>query len=147
VTRLTASIGFNGAVGSRPLAATLAWGQNRELLVGVLNGYLLEWDLRATTRSSFYGRGEHGRKEILSLGVHPRGLLPGQHPHSLSNFNALTLGYIWDLPIDLGGRFGIGADITGYKTSADLETYFGSPHSYHVFLRWRPTRTSSAHVH
>ena len=146
VTRLTASVAFNGAVGSRPLDATFAWGQNRELLVGVLNGYLLEWDLRATTRSSFYGRGEHGRKEILSLGIHPRGLLPGQHPHSLSNFNALTLGYIWDLPINLG-RFGVGADITVYKTSADLETYFGSPQSYHAFLRWRPTRTAPAHVH
>ena len=34
VTRLTASVAFNGAVGSRPLAATFAWGQNRELLVG-----------------------------------------------------------------------------------------------------------------
>jgi hypothetical protein len=146
VTRLTASIGFNGAVGSRPLAATLAWGENREIL-GVLDGYLFEWDLQAATRSSFYGRVEKVRKEILSLGVHPRGLPPNAHPHSLSDVNALTLGHVWDLPISLGGRFGLGADITVYQTSADLESYFGSPHSYHVFLRWRPTRTSPAHVH
>jgi len=147
VTRLTASIGFNGAVAKRPLAATVAWGQNRELLVGTLNGYLAEWDLRAARRWSTYGRLEHGRKEILSLGVHPRGLLPGQHPHSLSNFNALTIGQVWDLPIDRGGRLGIGADFTVYSTSPDLEIYFGSPHSYHVFLRWRPSGAAPAHVH
>src|SRR4051812_5861002 len=29
-TRLTASVGFNGSVASRPLAATVAWGENRE---------------------------------------------------------------------------------------------------------------------
>ena len=56
------------------MPATLAWGQNREILTGALDGYLLEWDLRAAERSSFYGRAESMRKEILSLGVHPRGL-------------------------------------------------------------------------
>jgi hypothetical protein len=30
VTRLTASIAFDGTVGARPLSATLAWGENRE---------------------------------------------------------------------------------------------------------------------
>jgi hypothetical protein len=147
VTRLTASIGFDGRVASRPLTATLAWGQNRELLVGSLDAYLFEWNLRAAERSSIYGRAEKVRKEILSLGVHPRGLLPGQHPHSLSDVNALTVGHIWDLPIPNTGRLGVGADITVYRTSADLESYFGSPHAFHVFLRWRPSRTAPAHVH
>jgi hypothetical protein len=147
ITRLTASIGFDGRLGSRPLTATLAWGENRELLVGPLDGYLFEWDLRAAERSSFYGRVEKVRKEVLSVGVHPRGLLPGQHPHSVSAVNALTLGHVWDLPIPRGGRFGAGADISFYKTSADLESYFGSPHSYHVFLRWRPNLVAPAHIH
>ena len=146
VTRLTASIGFNGTVASRPLSATLAWGQNRELLIGPLDGYLLEWDLRVATRWSIYGRGESMRKEVLSLGVHPRGLRPGQHPLSVSEIAALTVGQIWDLPIDRG-RFGIGADITVYNTSDDLKIYFGSPHSYHVFLRWRPAGAAPAHIH
>jgi hypothetical protein len=30
VTRLTASVGFTGSIASRPLAATAAWGENRE---------------------------------------------------------------------------------------------------------------------
>ena len=41
-------------------------------------------------RSSIYGRAESMRKEILSLGVHPRGLPPNTHPHSISDVNALT---------------------------------------------------------
>jgi len=147
VTRLTASIGFNGTVGSRALSATLAWGQNQEFLTGSLDGYLLEWDLRVAKRWSLYGRAESMRKELLSLGVHPRGLVPGQHPISISDIAALTVGQIWDLPIDRGGRFGIGADFTVYNTSPDLETYFGSPNAYHVFLRWRPTGAAPAHVH
>jgi hypothetical protein len=61
VTRLTASIGFNGTVASRPLSATLAWGENRELLTGPVDGYLLEWDLRVAKRWSLYGRGESMR--------------------------------------------------------------------------------------
>jgi hypothetical protein len=147
ITRLTASIGFNGNLGSKPLNATLAWGQNRELLVGALDGYLFEWDLQLAATSSFYGRAEKVRKELLSLGVHPRGLLPGQHPHSLSDINALTVGHVWDLPLPFNARVGLGADITIYQTSEDLESYFGSPHAYHVFIRWRPIRTSSAHIH
>jgi hypothetical protein len=147
VTRLTASIAFNGAVGSKPLNATLAWGENRELLIGPLDGYLFEWDLRLAAPSSFFGRAEKVRKEVLSLGVHPRGLLPGQHPHTVSDINALTLGHVWDLPFDVSGRVGIGTDITMYQTSADLSSYFGSPHSYHIFLRWRPSHIVAAHVH
>jgi hypothetical protein len=143
VTRLTASIGFNGAVGKRPLAVTAAWGQNRELNFA-LDGYLLEWDLHLSPANTVYGRGESVLKEIFGLGVHPAGLL--NHPRNFSQINALTVGYIRDLPM-LGSSFGIGADITVYDTSQDLVEFYGSPHSYHVFLRWRPNRAMPAHVH
>jgi hypothetical protein len=142
VTRLTASVQFTGAVGGRPLAATAAWGQNRELNFA-LNGYLLEWDWHLSRANSIYGRGESALKEIFGLGVHPAGLL--NHPRNFSTINALTVGYIRDLTF-LSGT-GIGADITVYDTSQDLVAYYGSPHSYHVFVRWRPNRTAAAHVH
>ena len=43
---------------SRPLAATLAWGHHREDngFNDHADGYLLEWDLRATDRTALYGR-------------------------------------------------------------------------------------------
>jgi len=63
VTRLTASIGFSGAIASRALAAIAAWGENREFngYNNTDDSYLLEWDLRATGTTSLYGRAENRR--------------------------------------------------------------------------------------
>jgi len=130
-------------VGRRPLAVTAAWGQNRELNFA-LDGYLLEWDFHLSPVNSIYGRGELVLKEIFGLGVHPAGLL--NHPRNFSQINALTVGYIRELPW-LGPTLGIGADVTVHDTSRDLIEFYGSPHSYHVFLRWRPARATVAHVH
>jgi len=144
VRRLTASIAFNGAVASRPLALTAAWGQNREIYF-TLDGYLVEWDLRASAMNTIYGRAESMLKEILGLGVHPAGLL--NHPRNLSNIAALTIGYVREIPMVSRSRFGIGADVTVHRSSENLVDYFGSPRSYHVFLRWRPDQTAPAHIH
>jgi hypothetical protein len=69
------------------------------------------------------------------------------HPRTFSQIDALTLGYVRDIPGVKWSRVGMGADITGYRTSADLVEYFGSPLSFHVFVRWRPAHVSAAHVH
>ncbi len=146
VVRFTTSIAFDGTVASRPLTALVAWGQNREPDINIsLDGYLAEWDLRLTPATTVYGRAESVLKEIFGLGVHPRGLL--NHPRNFSQIDALTLGYVRDLQIVRGNRIGIGADITAYRTSADLVEYFGSPLSFHAFVRWRPLHVSPAHVH
>src|SRR5207248_1342767 len=88
-TRLTASIGFDGAMGSRPFSALLAWGENRQEIVknGVSDSFLLEWDLRATAMTSFYGRAEVAGKEILGLGFHPFGFA---HPHLYSGIDDVS---------------------------------------------------------
>ena len=136
---------FSNGASRRVAGATLAWGQNREIL-GALDGYLFEWDLQAAGWSSIYGRVETMRKEILSLGVHPRGLPPNSHPHIISDVSALTVGHVWNLPLRMGSSLGLGADITVFNTSPDLEAYFGSPRSYHLFLRWRPNRSMPAFI-
>jgi hypothetical protein len=146
-TRLTASIGFNGDVWSRRLDTTLAWG--REIAYNGFNdradSYLLEWDLHATDKMSVYGRAEDVRKQIFGLGgFHPKGL---NHPHFYSNIDAVTIGVIRDVVFDRWGRFGLGADVTGYRTSPELALYYATSRSYHMFLRWRPNRTSMDHVH
>ncbi len=143
-TRLTASIGFDGAMGSRPFSALLAWGENRQEIVknGVSDSFLLEWDLRATAMTSFYGRAEVAGKEILGLGFHPFGFA---HPHLYSHIDALTLGAVRDLVSASGGRIGVGADVTLYHMSPDVIDYWGGSHSYHVFLRLRPGSTAHHH--
>src|ERR1019366_2391033 len=130
-----------GMAKGRPLAVTAAWGENREYGYA-LDGYLVEWDWRLTGTSTFYGRGEAVLKEIFGLGLHPPGV--PIEPLVLSHVNALTLGYVFDIPQITRTRLGIGADISVYKTSEDLVEYYGSPHSYHVFPRRRPAPSALA---
>jgi hypothetical protein len=146
VTRLTASFEFNGAVGRMPLSATGAWGQNREN-----NGfdnrddsYLLEWTLRPWQHWSTYGRAEHSMKQIFGLGFHPKGFT---HPHFYSRINAVTIGAVRDLPIGNLRRFGIGGDVTAYRTTPELTELYDGSHAFHVFLRWRPGNASMSHMH
>jgi hypothetical protein len=145
-TRLTASIAFDGAIASRPLAATLAWGHHQEDngFNDHSDGYLLEWDLRASRRTAVYGRVEVSTKQILGLGLHPKGF---NHQHVYSHIDPLTLGLVRDLGPDQWGRLGIGADFTVYRMSPDMKEFFDGSRSFHVFLRWRPARRSMAHVH
>jgi hypothetical protein len=138
VTRITASVGYTGAIGSKPLAITAGWGENRMFngFRNIEDGYLIEWDFRMTTASTFYGRGETAAKHLFGLVSHPKGFT---HPHSYSDVGALTLGGIRDLPLAaVRGRLGIGGDVTLYRMSADLDEFYAGSHAYHVFLRWRP---------
>jgi hypothetical protein len=143
VTRLAASVSYDGAVRSRPLALTLAWGQNRHLSGqnGVSDGLLLEWDLQATRASTFYGRAEAAAKELFGLGPHPPGDV---HPHYYLEFTTLTAGYVRDLRNGRFGRVGLGADITVYRMAPGLQPFYEPSRSFHVFVRWRP---ATAHVH
>ncbi|HZT75298.1 MAG TPA: hypothetical protein VFA27_01475 [Vicinamibacterales bacterium] len=141
-TRITASIGYDGTVGVHPLAATFAWGENRDANVvnGVSDCFLGEWDLGLVRRLTLYGRAEVVEKEIL--GVDP---FPFQHPQVYSHIDALTLGAVRDLTDGRFGRFGIGGDATVYHMSPDLATYYAGSSSFHAFVRWRPS--ASAHHH
>lgn len=146
MTRLTASIGFTGSIGTRTAAATLAWGENREFTPfrGVSDAYLFEADFHATDATSLYGRVEAARKEVFGLGYHPKGF---GHPHIFSDIDAFTVGAIRDLSYDGVGRLGLGGDITLYRMSPDMAVYFSGSRSFHLFLRWRPNAPSRAHVH
>jgi hypothetical protein len=142
VTRLTASIEYARADGR--LAATLAWGQNREIH-GILDGYLFETTYRLKGRQSLYGRAELAVKDILGAGGrHPPGFT---HFHPLSRVGGFTAGYMFDLLDGAAGRLAIGGDLTAYHVPANLIDNYGAPASFHVFLRYRPNRTMSHDMH
>jgi hypothetical protein len=146
-TRITASVGYEGAIAARPFAATLAWGENRDAVVinGVSDNFLFEWDLRLPRRFTSYGRAEVVEKELLGLGYHPLGF---QHPHVYSHIDELALGAVYDIVSDSrAGRFGIGGDVTIYHLSPDLVPYWAGSHSYHAFFRWRPIASGHHHHH
>jgi hypothetical protein len=61
---------------------------------------------------------------------------------------ALTLGYIHDVVARRWGRVGLGGDATAYHVPDNLLPAYGSPHSFHFFVRYRPAHaTSPAHMH
>ena len=101
----------------------------------------------ASDRVIYVGKAKSLRQRVpnyFGLGLHPIGFA---HPHYYSHIDALTLGAVRDLPTNArGGRIGLGADVTLYHMSADAEYYWAGSHSYHVFLRWRPS-VSTAHHH
>jgi hypothetical protein len=143
VMRLTASVGYTGRWRNRPLAVTLAWGQNREG-GSELDAYLVESTWAARTADVLYMRAELATKVIIGRGaLHPVGF---RHPHQFSRVGALTGGYIRDLVTNRLGRFGVGGDVTGYRVPPNLEPSYGAPLSFHAFLRWRAPQ-SATHVH
>jgi hypothetical protein len=99
--------------------------------------------MRLTARHIVYVRAESVAKDILDAGFHPRGVF---HRHRQSQVGALTLGVIRGIWITRVGRVGLGADATGYLVPENLKFAYGSPTSFHVFVRFRTDRASS-HTH
>src|SRR5262245_12363462 len=103
--------------------------------------------MRLTERHIVYMRAESVAKDILDAGFHPRGIF---HRHRQSQVGALTLGYIRDVWRSGGRGLGIGGDVTGYLVPDNLSEPYGSPVSFHVFLRYQPGRSANpivTHVH
>ena len=130
-SRVTASAMYFKGDENRSIAWTAAFGQNREVF-GNLEAYLLEGAHRRG-KHTMYLRAENVDKDILDAGFHPIGV---QHTHRQSNITAFTAGYVRDIIKRSFGRFGIGGDITGYLVPDNLEEPYGSPVSFHIFLKY-----------
>ena len=143
--KLSASVSFERPDGRR-IAWTAAFGQNREIH-GNLEAYLVEGRMHLTSRDAVFGRAESVAKDILDAGFHPRGVF---HRHRQSQVGALTMGYVRNFWTTPDARIGIGGDVTGYLVPDNLREPYGSPVSFHVFLRYRrgpEGLTGVTHVH
>lgn len=142
--KVTASVAYTSGGEERSVAWMAGFGQKREIH-GNLEAYLFEASLRATSSDAFYARVESVAKDILDAGFHPRGVF---HRHRQSQVGALTAGYVRDLLRTRAGSFGAGADVTVYAVPANLKESYGSPASFHVFVRYRPQeRATPIHIH
>jgi hypothetical protein len=140
-TRVTASVSYFKGDANRSIAWLAAFGQNREVF-GNLEAYLLEATQRVR-KHAFYLRAEFVEKDILDAGFHPIGTA---HTHRQSPIGALTLGYVQDVATPSWGAFGVGGDVTGYLVADNLEESYGSPWSFHVFVRYRGKAGATHHV-
>jgi hypothetical protein len=128
--RVTASASYFKGDERRSIAWTAAFGQNREVF-GNLEAYLFETTRRAGPHS-LYARAESVAKDILDAGFHPIGT---SHGHRQSQVSALTLGYVRTITARSFGSVGVGGDVTGYLVPDNLKESYGSPLSFHVFVR------------
>ena len=148
ITLLTASVGFDGHVSSRPLDITVAWGGHREFngFNGNADGFLAEGQFGVSPRSTLYGRVEHTGKDLF-VDVHAKG---SSHRTIIYMIDAFTAGYVRDVSVTKAGRFGLGADATFYLMPDALLQFWQSSRSFHVFLHWRPgaaSHNNMSHVH
>jgi hypothetical protein len=130
---------------SRLIAWTAAFGQKREIH-GNFEAYLVEAVVRAATRARLSVRAESVDKEILDAGFHPRGVF---HRHRHSQVGAVTIGYLHDLVPVAEGMVAVGGDVTVYGVPANLRESYGSPRSYHLYVRYalHLPGTATAHEH
>ena len=130
-TRVTASASYFKGDERRSIAWMAAFGQNREVF-GQLEAYLVEAAKRAG-KHAFYTRAENVQKDILDAGFHPIGIA---HTHRPSRVSALTLGYSREVAVRSIGAFAAGGDVTAYAVPANLKESYGSPWSFHIYLRY-----------
>ena len=140
-TRVTASVLYFRGDENRSTAWMAAFGQNREIF-GTLEAYLVEITRRFSKHALFM-RAENVEKDILDAGFHPIGVA---HTHRPSRISALTAGYVRNVVSREWGTFGIGGDVTGYLVAGNLRESYGSPVSFHAFVRYRG-RFGAMHVH
>ena len=114
------------------MAWTAAFGQKREIH-GNFEAYLLEGVVRTTAPGRLSIRAESVDKDILDAGFHPRGSF---HRHRHSQVGALTLGYLHDVVAVGDGMLSLGADATVHDVPVNLQESYGSPRSFHVYVRY-----------
>jgi hypothetical protein len=138
---VTASVSYFKGDANRSIAWLAAFGQNREVF-GKLEAYLIEGTHRIS-KHAFYMRAEGVEKDILDAGFHPIGTA---HTHRVSPVSALTLGYVRDFSTRAWGTLGLGGDVTGYLVPDNLSESYGSPVSFHAFVRYRG-KAGAPHMH
>jgi hypothetical protein len=154
VVRTTASVAYNRPFHEGDWASSLIWGRNHEE-TGNSNSYLLESTVNFRDRNYAYTRLElcdkagllheniFGKSAILtSPTASPVSELSLVHEDQLTDRSfragAFTFGGVRDLVAQPKVRVGIGTDVTFYRVPAGLKSTYGSPVSWHVFLRIRP---------
>ena len=142
--RVTASWLYDRPLGEDANFTTaLVWGQNDLTTEGKTNSYLFEADYQRG-RDTFFTRVENIQKSGRELVLPEEGLLDRKF-----DLGAYTVGYVRDIKhgtgIDTGVGFAVTADTHPAALNADYGT--GTPLSFEVYLRFRPSRMSMGGGH
>ncbi|HEX2650789.1 MAG TPA: hypothetical protein VHN19_12735 [Burkholderiales bacterium] len=128
VRRTTASAIYHRDFGGVKTQTTLAWGRNAPTRGEATSSYLLEAAARLPGRHTLFGRAERVSKNEL---------FPETDPLADRVFDVgkLSLGYVYDLPLEGRFRIGVGTLVSRYALPADLKPAYGNPTSFMLFAR------------
>lgn len=133
VVRSTTSLEYDRARSDgRRTAWLAAWGQN-DRDDHTETGWLLEGRHGVTGSDTVYGRAELVDRFILV--DFDYAAETGKERHLPSSVAALTLGYERAVSSSTRTAIAVGADVTVHRVSANLKESYGSPVSWHLFLR------------
>ena len=133
VVRSTVSVEYDRASANGRRTAWLgAWGRN-DRDDHSETGWLLEGRHAWTASDTAYGRAELVDRFILVDFAYA--VETGKERHLPSSVAALTLGYERALASLPRAAFAFGADVTVHRVSANLKDSYGTPVSWHIFLR------------
>jgi hypothetical protein len=137
VHRTTASWIYNRPLGGDSnLQTALVWGQNDLSDEGKSNSYLGEVDYQRGVNTYF------SRIELIQKSGHEL-VLPAPFDNAqLYNLGEYTVGYVRDLRHGKGIDTGVGFAVTANTKPSSLDPFYGSgtPLSFEVFFRFRPSR-------
>ena len=117
VTRITASMLYQGALAGRPLAATVAWGTNSE--VGTrTHAALAEGTLTLTPRHTVFARAEVAGKQGHDLHIH-------ENETAVYTVGKLQGGYVRFLAPWRGVQAGFGGSVSAALVPAAIQPNYG----------------------
>jgi hypothetical protein len=125
--RLTASGTYTLPFGENIWSTTFAWGRKMNNPGHTLDGFLLESAVVLHDTHTFFGRVERVDEDELFEG----GPLQGR----VFTANKISLGYVRDFHLDEHVKLGIGGLVSRYAYPAALDSAYGDPTSFMVFLR------------
>jgi hypothetical protein len=128
VDRTTASAIYNRSNGASNWQTTFAWGRNAKTGRSATNAYLLESAVTLSGTHTFFGRVERTDKDEL---------FPAGAPLADETFRVgkLSLGYVYDFPIERHFKIGVGGLVSRYSLPRELESSYGNPTSFMLFVR------------
>ena len=143
IQRTTASVAHSSAVALGQWDTSFIFGHNKKSQGHSANSLLAESVLQFQERNYVTGRAEVVDKDELFADQ----AVPAAIASSVFRIKALTIGYSRDLLMTRSLVGAVGANITGYSTPSAIKPYYGSPHSFYLFMRFRSAGHAMAGMH
>ncbi len=143
IQRTTASVGYSRALTVGQWDGSLIFGHNKKTEGHSANSWLAESVLQFQGRNYLTGRAEVVDKDELFAEQN----VPAAIANSVFRIKALTLGYTRDVVTMRGLMAAAGGNVTGYSIPGAIKPYYGTPHSFYVFMRFRSAGHAMSGTH